>query len=336
MAERLHRKLVLPKKIYWEEDTLTSIYGRLRVEPLERGFGTTIGNSLRRVLLSSIPGSAVTTVKIDGVLHEYSTIPGIFEDVTDLILNLKRIRLKMIGDKPKTMYLKAHGEREIKASDIDHDATITILNPDHHIATMGKGAKLNMEMVVKKGRGYVTSDELREREAEQVGAIYLDALFSPVERVNFTVNPARIGHESKYDRLTLEAWTDGSITPQEAVGLAARIIQKQLDPFISFATEDELQSEDSAASASGKSSEHLDQPVDELELSVRAQNCLRKASIKTVRDLVQVTEKDLLSNKNFGKKSLEEIKKVLDYLGLKLGMTKDDLSLLSNTGSTNS
>lgn len=336
MVEKLHKKLVLPKKIYWEEDTLSQTYGRLRVEPLERGYGTTIGNSLRRVLLSSIPGSAITMVKIDGVLHEYSTIPGVLEDVTDIILNLKRIRLKMIGDKTKTMYLKASGECEVTANNIEHDATITILNPDHHIATLGKGAKLNMELVVKKGRGYVTSEEQREREAEQVGAIYIDALFSPVEKVNFTVNPARIGHESKYDRLTLEITTDGSIFPQEAVGLAARILQKQLDPFISFATEEDLLSDEKdAESSSEKLNEHLGQTVDELELSVRAQNCLKKANIKTVRDLVLVTEKDLLSNKNFGRKSLEEIKKVLDCLGLKLGMSKEDIASAA-LGSANS
>lgn len=336
MVEKLHSKLVLPKRIYWEEDTLSPTYGRLRVEPLERGYGTTIGNSLRRVLLSSIPGAAITMVKIDGVLHEYSTIPGVLEDVTDIILNLKRVRLKMVGDKPKTMYLKASGEREVTAKDIEHDASITILNPDHHIATLGKGAKLNMELVVRKGRGYVTAEELREREAEQVGAIYIDALFSPVEKVNFTVNPARIGHESKYDRLTLEVTTNGSITPQEAVGLAARILQKQLDPFISFAAEEDLLSEEKDPAISiGKLNEHLDQSIEELELSVRAQNCLRKANIKSVRDLVLTTEKDLLNNKNFGRKSLEEIKKILSCMGLRLGMTKEELESVT-LGSTDS
>jgi len=331
MAERSPRKLVQPRKIYWEEDSLSQTYGKLRVEPLERGYGTTIGNSMRRVLLSSVSGAAIVSAKIDGVQHEYSTIPGVVEDVTDIILNLKKVRLKVIGDEPKRMYIEAKGEGEVKAGDIEHDATITILNPDYHIATLGKGAKLKMELVVKKGRGYVTSDELAEQEPEQAGLIYIDALFSPIEKVNFTVNPARIGHESKYDRLTLEVYTDGSISPQDAVSLAARILQKQLDPFIVFVS-DEMKEVEEVPPEVSKMNEHLEQSIEELDLSVRAQNCLKKADINTVRDLVQMSEKELLGHKNFGRKSLEEIKRVLDSLNLSLGMGDEDLPSNDSVG----
>ena len=324
MAERSPTKLVLPRKIYWEEDSLSPTYGKLRVEPLERGYGITLGNALRRVLLSSIPGAAIVAVKIEGVQHEYSTIPGVLEDVTDIILNLKKVRLKMIGEEPKWMYVKAKGECEIKAGDIEHDATITILNPEHHIATLGKGAKLNMELLVKKGRGYMTSDELSEQEPDQVGLIFIDALFSPIEKVNFTVNLARIGHESKYDRLTLEVYTDGSITPQDAVSVAARILQNQLEPFVHFSSEEDS-TEQTVSPEVNKLNDHLEQSVEELDISVRALNCLKKAKIRTVRDLVQKTEKELLSNKNFGKRSLEEIVQVLESMGLSLGMSPEEL-----------
>ncbi len=330
MPERSPKKLVQPKKIYWEEDSLSPTYGKLRVEPLERGYGTTIGNSLRRVLLSSIHGAAIVAVKIEGVQHEYSTISGVLEDVTDIILNLKSVKLKMIGDGPKSMYLDAQGECEVKAKDIEHDATITILNPDLHIATLGKGAKLKMEMLVKKGRGYATSDEIAEQEPERPGWIYIDAIFSPIEKVNFTVNPARIGHESKYDRLTLEVYTDGSITPQDAVSLAARILQKQLDPFVLFVSEEMLREEEErrkeeASAEVDKVNEHLDRSIDELELPVRAQNCLKKANINTIRDLVKMTEKELLGHKNFGRQSLESIKEALSALNLTLGMNSEEL-----------
>ncbi len=318
------RGFQLPKKINFEEETITDFYGKLIVEPLERGFGTTIGNSLRRVLLSSIEGAAVTAVRIEGVLHEFTTIKGIKEDVVDILLNIKKLRFKMQGEGTKIVTVNAKGPAVVTGADINTVAGIEVLNKDNHIATIAKEASLNMEMYIKKGKGYVTAD-LNKDEDMPIDAIAIDSLFSPIKKVNFWVEKARVGRSTDYDRLILEIWTDGSITPQKAINDAAAILSEHLDLFIFEEEEKQVVDNPNAESITVIGSnpdieETFKKNIDELELSVRAYNCLKNANIKTIADLVQKTEYELLRTKNFGRKSLNEIKSVIQSMGLHLGM----------------
>lgn len=314
----------IPMRVEADKDTLSPVYGKFTAEAFERGFGTTIGNSLRRVLLSSLTGAAVTTVRIEGVLHEFSTIPGVTEDVTGIILNIKGLRLKLHTDKAKTIRLRKKGPGEAKGSDIIHDADVTILNQDLHIATLDKEATLDMEMVVKPGRGYVPAERNKE-EGLPIGVLAVDSIYSPVKRVNFQVENARVGRMTDYDKLTLEVWTDGSLTPRDALSEAASIFREHLDIFIhpenvAESTPDQRQDDER-----GLVNKNLFRSVNELELSVRAANCLKNANIKTIADLVQKTEMEMLKTKNFGKKSLNEIKEILAEMGLSLGVKLDSL-----------
>ena len=314
------RILIKPKKLDVEPETLTDNYGKFIAEPLERGFGITLGNALRRVLLSSIPGAAIVAVKIDGVLHEFSTVPGVLEDVTELILNLKAVVLKYRGDSPKQLSLDVEGPAEVQAKDIVTDGTVEIVNPEHHIATLGENSKLKMELWVRSGRGYVPAERNKDQ-TYPVGTIPMDAIFSPIRKVNFNVTNARVGGVTDYDRLILEVWTDGSILPAEAVGIAAKILKDQLSVFIPFEEKEEfypLPEEEEAVRP--ELNPNLYRSVEELELSVRSANCLRTAGIKLIGELVQKTEQELLKTKNFGRKSLNEIKEILASMGLSLGM----------------
>lgn len=315
------KELIKPKRLEAEKETLTETYGKFNAEPLERGYGTTIGNSLRRILLSSLQGAAITAVKIDGVLHEFTTVPGVTEDVTELILNLKEVNLRLHGDGPKTVRISAKGKKEVKAGDIITDGTVEIMNPDHHIATLSKDAKLNMEMTVKWGKGYVTSERNRD-DSLPVGAIPVDSIHSPIKKVNFLTSHARVGQITDYDKLTMEVWTNGGVTPTDAVSIAAKILKDQLSVFIGFEEEDyeEVETPYDSGGEGVALGENLLKSVDELELSVRAANCLKKANIKYIGELVQKTENEMLKTKNFGRKSLNEIKEVLVEMGLHLGM----------------
>jgi len=313
----------IPKKIEFEQETLTQTYGKFVAEPFERGFGTTIGNSVRRVLLSSIGGAAVTSVKIEGVLHEFSTIPGVKEDVTDLILNIKNLRMKLYSEKTKTIHIKKKGAGEIKGKDIIHDADVEILTPELHIATLDKGAYLDMEMTVKMGRGYVPAERNKE-ETSPIGVIPIDSIFSPVRKINFLVENARVGRVTDYDKLIMEIWTDGSIRPDEALAFAARILKDHLSIFITFDEKDEVH-EPVVEEKQKEFNKNLLRSVNELELSVRAANCLKNANIKTIADLVQRTEAEMLKTKNFGRKSLNEIKEILTEMGLSLGMKLENV-----------
>ncbi|TLY36728.1 MAG: DNA-directed RNA polymerase subunit alpha [Nitrospirae bacterium] len=319
------RDFQIPTKAEVDKETLTATYGRFTAEPFERGFGTTVGNSLRRVLLSSLTGAAIVSVKIEGVLHEFSTIPGITEDVTDIILNVKKIRLKLHADKTKTIRLRKKGPGVAKAGDIEHDGDIELLTPDLHLATLDKGAMLDMEMIVKKGRGYVPAERNKDEEME-IGVIPVDALYSPVTRVNYLVENARVGRMTDYDKLILEIWTDGSISPEDSLSAAALIVRGHLDIFINVKDMEETISRPMASESITESNKNLLRSVNELELSVRAANCLKNANIKTIAHLVQKTEADMLRTKNFGKKSLNEIKEILTEMGLSLGMKLDHIS----------
>jgi len=312
------RDLIRPKNLLVDRDSLTATYGKFFAEPLERGFGITLGNSLRRVLLSSLQGTAITAVKVEGALHEFTSIPDVVEDVSDIILNLKEVELNMAGWEQKTIRIEADGPCEVKAKDFKADDSIKILNPEHHIATVGEGGKLRLECVIKKGRGYVSAD--RNKQAGlPIGFIAIDSLFAPVKKVNYNVTNARVGQMTDYDKLILEAWTDGSVSPEDAVAYAAKIVRDQLTIFINFDEEEDLKVEE-AAPPQEKFNENLLRSVDELELSVRAANCLQAANIKYIGDLVQKTEAEMLKTKNFGRKSLKEIKELLADMGLSLGM----------------
>jgi DNA-directed RNA polymerase subunit alpha len=306
-----------------EKETLTPFYGKFTAEPFERGFGITIGNSLRRILLSSLQGGAITSLKVDGVLHEFSTIPGTKEDITEIILNLKEVRLKLHTEGPKTIRVKAEGPKVLKAGDMLTGDAVEILNPDHYIATLSRDGKLSMEMVVKTGRGYVSAERNKE-EGQPIGTIPIDAIFSPIKKVNYTVTNARVGQITDYDKLILEVWTDGSLTPEEAVAHAAKILKDQLSIFITFEEEEEEMSYPEAEEQKEAINENLVRSVDELELSVRSANCLKHANIKLIGDLVQKTEAEILATKNFGRKSLNEIKEILTEMGLSLGMKLDN------------
>ncbi len=312
-----------PKRLEFERETLNDRFGRFYAQPFERGFGTTIGNSMRRVLLSSIEGAAVTAVKIDGVLHEFSPIPGVVEDATDIILNVKQVPLKMHSDAIKTLYLNITKAGEVRARDIQTDADVEILEPDAHIATVADGGKLVMEMRVKRGRGYVAADKNFDEDLG-IGWIPIDSVHSPVKKVNYQVEGARVGQTTDYDKLTIEVWTNGSVTPSDAVSLSAKLIRDHLNIFVSLDDADD-ESIDSGAEPArvGVTNEHLDKSVEELELSVRSYNCLKNANIRTIRELVGKTETEMLKTKNFGRKSLNEIKEILTSMGLGLGMKLD-------------
>jgi len=312
-----------PKRLEYETETLTPTYGRFFAEPFERGFGLTIGNSLRRVLLSSIEGAAVTSIRIPGVLHEFSTIPGLKEDVTDIILNVKGLRLKMKVNHPKTLYLKATKAGPVKAGDIVPDADVEILNPELHIATLDHHAKLEIELEAGRGRGYVSA-ERNKKEGQAIDVIPIDSLFSPVRKVNYQIEDTRVGQATDYNRLILEVWTDGSILPQDAVAYAAKILKDHLTIFINFEEEPEAQ-EEVADTALDQIWENLNRSVDELELSVRSANCLKNSNIRYIRDLVVKTEAEMLKTKNFGRKSLMEIKEILAKMNLSLGMKLEDI-----------
>jgi len=314
----------VPMRVEADKDNLSATYGKFVAEPFERGFGTTIGNSVRRVLLSSLTGAAVTTLRIEGVLHEFSTIPGVTEDVTGIVLNIKSLRLKLHTDKGKTIRIRKKGPGEAKASDITHDADVAILNGDLHLATLDKEATLDMEMVVKPGRGYVPAERNKE-EGLPIGVIAVDSIYSPVKRVNFQVENARVGRVTDYDKLTLEIWTDGSISPRDALSEAAGVLREHLEIFIQAEELGEAKPDGRRDEERREVNRNLFRSVNELELSVRAANCLKNANIKTIADLVQKSEMEMLKTKNFGKKSLNEIKEILAEMGLHLGMKVDSL-----------
>jgi len=311
-----------PKRLEFERDTLTDRFGRFYAQPFERGFGTTIGNALRRVLLSSIEGAAVTAVKIDGVLHEFSPIPGVVEDATDIILNLKQIPLKMHTDTTKTLYVRVEKAGEVRARDIEGDSDIEILEPDAHIATVAEHGKLHMELRIKRGRGYVSADKNFDEDLG-IGWIPIDSVHSPVKKVNYLVEAARLGQTTDYDKLTVDVWTNGSINPRDAVSLAAKLVRDHLNIFINLEDSGELQQDIAGDTPRAASNENLDKSVEALELSVRSYNCLKNANIRTIRELVQKTEGEMLKTKNFGRKSLNEIKEILHTMGLSLGMRLD-------------
>ena len=291
-------------------------YGKFVVEPLERGFGTTLGNSLRRVLLSSLPGVAVTSIKIDGVQHEFSTIPGVKEDITEIVLNIKGLTAKIYGDAPKTVYIEAEGEGEVTAGSIKADSEVEILDPSMHIATLGAGAKLDMEITIDKGRGYVSAERNKQNLQSAIGVIPVDSIYTPVLKVNYTVDNTRVGQITDYDKLTLEVWTDGTISAKEAVSLSAKILNEHLNLFVdlSDATYTELLVETKDDSKETV----LEMTIEELDLSVRSFNCLKRAGINTVKDLISKSEEEMMKVRNLGKKSLEEVRNKLISLGFNL------------------
>ena len=319
------RELIKPKSISIEDESRTHSYGKFVCEPLERGFGVTIGNALRRILLSSLQGAAIVSVKFDDVVHEFSTIPGVREDVTDIILNLKQIKLRLVDSDDAVICLSKEEEGAVTAQDIETDGAVEILNPDQHIATLNKEAKLGMEMVVKMGKGYLSTETVKSGE-QAIGEIPVDAIFSPIQKVNYVVTNARVGQITDYDKLTLEVWTDGSVTPEDAVAYAAKIVKEQMKPFIHFQEEPEpLETEE--RDDEEKLNANLFRPVSELELSVRSANCLKNANITYIGELVQKTEAEMLKTKNFGRKSLNEIKGILEEMGLSLGMKLENIPL---------
>lgn len=318
------KPLEKPKRLEYDTATLTPYYGKFTAEPFERGFGTTMANALRRILLASIPGAAITAVKIEGVYHEFSTIPGVVEDTTDILLNLKEIRFKMYVDHPKTAYIRVDNRSgEVKAGEIITDADVEVINPELVIATLDNGASLQMELTVEKGRGYLPA-ELNKKEDAPIGVIFMDANFSPVNRVVFHVEDMFLGATKTFDRLIIEVWTDSSISPEEAIIASARTLRENCSIFINF----EEQPEEEQPKVDERVlwlQENLERKVDELELSVRAANCLKNANIRTMRELVIKTEPDMLKTKNFGRKSLNEIKELLVKMGLSLGLDPDEL-----------
>jgi DNA-directed RNA polymerase subunit alpha len=317
------RDLIKPKAVEFDEKELTPTYGRFFAEPLERGYGITIGNALRRILLSSLPGFAITAVRMKGVLHEFSTMPGVKEDVTDVVLNLKEVRLRLHEGEHLTATLKARGEGTVSARDITGGPSLEVLTPDQHIATLEKGAELEMELVIRRGRGYAPAE--RTDDEEPIGTIRLDAVYSPIKKVNFTVTNARVGQRTDYDRLALEIWTDGSISPRDALTYAARVARDQMTIFAGVEEEAEAPIAVEGGEQRPMLNEYLYRPVEGLPISVRAFNGLQNADIKYIGELVQRTEQDMLKIKNFGRKSLNEIKEVLTDMGLSLGMRLDNL-----------
>ncbi|HID11677.1 MAG TPA: DNA-directed RNA polymerase subunit alpha [Candidatus Latescibacteria bacterium] len=308
----------MPSAVEIESSTRSSIYGKFIVQPLERGFGTTLGNALRRVLLSSIEGSAIRAIRIDGVQHEFSTIPGVLEDVQEIILNLKEVRLKLYGDGERILVVEKEGAGELRAEDLQVDPRVKVLNPEHHIATLDDSARFRAELVVGKGRGYVPAEE-NKRPDQPIGTIAMDAIYSPVRRVNYYTENTRVGRRTDYDKLILEVWTDGTVSPEEAVSSAARILVEHLKFFFSFKVVEEG-GEEIVDEEVERMRRILDMSVDDLELSARAANCLRAAGIHSLKDLVQKTEQEMLKYRNFGKKSLQELSESLKRLGLHFGM----------------
>jgi DNA-directed RNA polymerase subunit alpha len=308
-----------PKRLEFERETLTDRFGRFYAQPFERGFGTTVGNALRRVLLSSIEGAAVTAVKIEGVLHEFAPIQGVVEDATDIILNLKQIPLKMYTDQPKLLTLKATKPGEVRARDLVTDADVEILEPDAHIATVSEGGRLEMELRVRRGRGYISADKNFDEDLG-IGWIPIDSVHSPVKKVTYLVEAARIGQVTDYDKLTIEVFTNGAVTPRDAVSLAAKLIRDHFTIFVGLDEAADQPLDAAGDNVPSSINEHLDKSVEELELSVRSYNCLKNANIRTIRELVQKTEGEMLKTKNFGRKSLNEIKEILTTMGLGLGM----------------
>lgn len=323
--KKLHQKnwrdLIKPKRIEVEPETFNDFYGKFVCEPLERGFGITLGNSLRRILLSSLHGAAIVSVQFDGVPHEFTTIPGVREDVTDIILNLKSVNLKVVAEEEEVIkiHLDVKGKKVVTAEDIITDDKVEIMNPDQHIATLNKNGVLHAEMVVKTGKGYVPAEK-HETEDQQIGIIPIDALFSPIRKVTYVVGNARVGQRTDYDKLTFEVWTDGTVNPQDALAFAAKVLKEQASPFINFEEEPVEEAEEEKKEEEAKVNENLFRPVSELELSVRSSNCLKNANIKHIYELVQKTESEMLKTKNFGRKSLNEIKGILEEMDLHFGM----------------
>jgi len=314
-------ELIKPSAIEVDEESLTSTYGKFVGEPFERGFGQTIGNSLRRILLSSLRGAAISSIQLDDALHEFSTIPGATEDVTDIILNLKEVRLKLHNSEREVVRIDLTGPKEVLAKDIICGPQVEILNPEHRVASLSKEGRLSATMVARMGQGYVPAERNRE-EDQPVNTIFMDAIFSPIRKVNFNVTNARVGQRTDYDRLVLEVWTDGSEKPEDALAHAARILQDQVEIFINFQEEPEPEEDESGVEATSLN-ENLFRAVEDLEFSVRAQNCLQNANLKYIGELVQKSEQEMLKTKNFGRKSLNEIKELLTELGLELGMNLD-------------
>jgi DNA-directed RNA polymerase subunit alpha len=312
------KNLTMPKQVVPDAGN-TNGYGKFVIEPLERGFGITLGNALRRVLLSSLQGAAFTAVRIDGVLHEFSTLPGVIEDVTEIILNLKQVRLKLHGDGPKKGTFEKRGKGEVRAGDLVVDSEVVVLNPDQHIATLNRDGDMRMEVEINGGRGYVSADQHSETD-RPIGVIPIDSLFSPVTRVNYDVEATRLGQRIDYDKLTLEVWTDESILPQDAVALAAKVLRDHFNLFIHFEEPIEEEVEEEVDEGVLRVRKQLEKSVEELELSVRSSNCLRAAGIKTIGDLVQKSEGEMLKYRNFGRKSLKEIQDILGEMGLGFGM----------------
>ena len=314
----LWRDFSTPKKLLCDEETLTETYGKFIAEPFELGYGMTIGNSLRRVLLSSIEGAAVTSVRIDSVLHEFSAIPGVLEDITQVILNVKQLVLRAHSRQPKTLVIEKEKKGPVTAADLAGDDTVEVVNADLHLCTLTKAGKFRMELEVGRGRGYVAA-ERHKQEGQPIGVIPVDALFSPVTRVNFAVEDTRVGQVTDYDRLLLEIWTNGAMSPKDALLYASNILQRHLDLFVSYGSLPEEPEDEAPAAVSEELQEKLKTPISELELSVRSANCLREAKIHTIGELVQKTPQELLKYRNFGKKSLAEIDELLHGMGLELG-----------------
>ena len=313
----------MPTRLEVEKETLTDRYGKFYAQPFERGFGTTIGNSLRRALLSSIEGAAITAVKIEGVEHEFSSIKGVVEDATDVILNLKQIPFKLHGTTAKTLTISKSGAGEVTSADLEADGDVEILDTEIHIATIGAGGDINIEMRLKSGRGYVSA-EFNNDDDLSLGYIPIDSVHTPIKKVNYNVEKTRMGSNTEYDKLTIEVWTDGSVKPDDSIGLAAKLVKDHMSIFVNFEEEeDEFKYEDIARPPLLRN-DLLDRSVDELELSVRSYNCLKNADIRTIRDLIKRSERDMLNTKNFGKKSLTEIKDLLHGMGLDFGMDFDE------------
>jgi DNA-directed RNA polymerase subunit alpha len=331
LKARNWRELIKPKSIVMEDENHSSFYGKFVCEPLERGFGITIGNSLRRILLSSLQGAAIVSVKFDNVVHEFSSISGVMEDVTEIILNLKELNLKLIDVEEAILTLSVDGEGLVTAGDIEANESVEILDPNKPIATLSKKGKLNLEMAVKMGKGYVPAEK-DSGSSNEIGNILIDASFSPIKKVNYVVTNARVGQKTDYDKLTLEIFTDGSVLPEDAIAFAAKILKEQMTPFINF--EEEAEPEEVEEEEEGdRLNENLFRPVSELELSVRSANCLKNAEITMIGELVQKTEGEMLKTKNFGRKSLNEIKTILSEMGLSLGMKIDKFPAVASDDS---
>lgn len=313
------KSIIMPKEIKQDEEVSTDRYGRFYLEPLERGFGVTFGNSLRRILLSSIQGAAITSARMNGVMHQFTTIPGVYEDATDIILNLKGLKIKLLGDPPKTLLLEARQKGEYKAADLQRDPEVEIMNPEHHLLTLTENAEVNLELGVNAGRGYVSAEQNKDPNLP-VGTIFLDSFFSPITKVNYEVENTRVGQRTDYDKLILEVWTDGSITPLDALRQAAKIMRDHLSVFVQSEEETTVREEEQVDEEVLRIRNLLKTRIDDLELSVRSGNCLRAAKIETLEEMVKKSEAEMLRFRNFGRKSLNELTNILQNLGLNWGM----------------